>query len=261
MKKFFVVFLFVFLGTFSWSQDVGYNYLPFDEREDTVQVCFGMRFGRVLLTQPKVPQGIAAHQKRAYEEFPEKVGVGNFILDMRTRFFRNETSAHDGVLLFNLSLLRTRAYLGYQYNRRTWYTSLRFGYEVYRESGGPVRAHTKSFSENLPLVSGEFGLLPEFWNQTFRFRCVSEYDFRGIGWYGSGIVTGKVFARDANRAELGLSFDGIFGYGLFGSFLWNGNLVYVSTFEGQLPFQEIRFPEQRIGMERGFAFGFQKSFE
>lgn len=262
MKKFFVVFLFVFLGTFPWSQDINHNYLPFDGRNDTVQAVFGMRFGSVALTQPIAPGSISSFQKKAYEDFPERVGVGNFILDIRTRFARDTISgfSHDGLLGMNLSLLRSRVFLGYQYSRPVWYVGVRGGYEVYRQSGGVVRANRKRFSQNLPLVGMEFGCLPKFWNQTFRMRMLGEYDFGNLGWYASGTLTGKVFANERSRLEIGTQFDGVFGYGWFTSFLWDGNLLYLSTFQGQLPIQETRFPEQRIGMERGFALGFQKSF-
>lgn len=253
----------VLTGLLSKAQDINHNYFSFDNKRDTVVVSSGVRFGSIALTQPLTPHGLSSFQKKAYEDFPERVGVGNFILDIRTRFLRDTLSgvAHDGLLGMNLSLLRSRVFVGYQYNRPRWYLNARLGYQMYRMSSGEIRANKKRFSQNVPLVGMEFGYLPEFWNQMFRVRILGEYDFGNLGWYGSGTLTGKVFDRESMRLELGTQFDGIFGYGIFTSFLWDGNLLYLSTFEGQLPFQEMRFPEQRIGMERGMAIGFQKNFK
>ncbi len=262
MKKFFVFLAVVLIGLLSKAQDINHNYFSFDNKRDTVAVSSGFRFGSIALVQPITPHGLSSFQKKAYEEFPERVGVGNFILDIRTRFLRDTLSGvgHDGLLGMNLSLLRSRVFVGYQYNRKNWYANTRFGYEVYRMSGGEIRANKKRFSQNVPLVGVELGYLPEFWNQTLRVRILGEYDFNNLGWYGSGTLTAKIYGDSRKRLELGTQIDGIFGYGIFTSFLWDGNLLYLSSFEGQLPFQETRFPEQRIGMSRGFALGFQKNF-
>ncbi len=264
MKKFFVFTSVVLVGLFCKAQDINHNFFSFDNERDTIAVSCGLRVGSVALTQPVTPLGISGFQKKSYDNFPERVGVGNFIFDIRTRFARDTVSGvgHDGILGMNLSLLRSRVFIGYQYNRKNWYANARFGYEVYRESGGEIRAHTKLFSGKVPMLGTEFGYLPEFWNQTFRVRLLGEYDFNNLGLYGSGTLTGKVFANERTRLELGAQFDGIFGYGIFTSFLWDGNLLYLSSFEGQLPFQEMRFPEQRNRqMGRGFALGIQKSFK
>src|SRR5690606_26625888 len=155
-----------------------------------------------------------------------------------------------GVLGANLSLLRSRAYVGYQYSRPVWYTSIRFGYEVFRKRDGERRFHTKLFSENIPIVGFEGGFTPQFSNNLFRLRFLCEYDFEYFGWYGSGVVTIRVFERKGIRIEAGSQYDGIYGYGFFMSSLLGNTLVYFSTFQGQFPFQETHFPEQKFGMEQ-----------
>lgn len=259
MKKFFVVLCVCFELFHTKAQDINYNYLPFAEKEDTVQVSWGLRFGAMHLTEPKTPKNSSYGREGLVPNKPKRIGVGNFILDMRVRFLRDSVSSSDGAFGLNLSLLRSRAFLGYQYSRKEWYSSVRFGYEVYRKEGGEMRANTKLFSRNIPMIGFEFGYLPRFLDQTFRFRSLVEYDFGNLGWYSSGTLTAKVLGWSGNRFEVGTHFDGIYGYGLFTSILLRNTLVYVSTFEGQILFQETRFPEQGIGMEKGFSFGVQTS--
>lgn len=259
MKKFFVT-LCMCLGLFCIkAQDINYNYLPFDEKEDTVQISWGLRFGAMNLTQPKKPRNSSYKKENFVSNNPKKIGIGNFIIDTRVRLYRDSLASSDGAFGLNLSLLRSRAYLGYQYSRKEWYGTVRFGYEVYRKENGKVRTNTKLFSENIPMVGFEFGYVPKFLNQTFRVRTLLEYDFGNLGWYSSGTLTGKVLEWNTNRFEAGVHFDGMYGYGLFTSILLRNTLVYVSTFEGQVLSQETRFPEQKIGMEKGFSFGIQTS--
>lgn len=262
MKKFFVFLIVMMLGLFGKSQDVNHNYLPFDEKEDTVMVSWGIRFGSVGLTQPVTPPGLSGFQKRAYEEFPERVGVSNFMLDIRTCFARDTATlrSHDGLLGMNLSMLRSRVYLGYQFRMNHGYLGFRAGYEVYRKARGEIDGIRKRFSENVPLVGVECGFTPAWWNESLRVRALYEYDFDHLGWYASGTLTYKVLETKNIRFDGGGQFDGLFGLGFFLGASFADCFVYLSSFEYQFPFQETRFPEQRIGMERGMAFGFSKAF-
>lgn len=253
MKKIIVSICLFSLCCVVQAQDVGCNYLPFDKDKDTIQVSFGFRFGSIKLSQD-------SHDKSYNPQDPKKIGLGNFILDMRTRLYRDSISSHDGALGLNMSLFRSRAFVGYQYSRGEWYGSVRFGYEVYRKHNGEMRAHTKLFSENVPMVGFEFGYLPNFLNQMFRLRALVEHDFRHFGLYASGTCTARIFEWNTKRVEFGVHFDGIFGYGFFSSICLKNTLFYVSTFENQLTFQETRFPEQKKGMDKGFSFGLQHSF-
>jgi hypothetical protein len=152
-------------------------------------------------------------------------------------------------------------YLGYQYSRPVWYASVRFGYEIYRMNNGEVRAHTKLFSENIPILGFECGFTPQILNRLFRFRFLSEYDFGNFGWYASGIATLRVYQTKNTRFEFGTQYDGLYGYGFFGSVLYKNTLLYCSTFQGQLPFQETRFPELERGTWKGFGVGLQQNFK
>jgi hypothetical protein len=256
MKKFFVLLLIVFLGLFGKAQDISYNFLPFDSSSDTFQITTGVRFGSVKLSP--IPED--NFRKKLLQNDPKKIGVGNFILDTRVRIVSDSLFSHDGVLGMNLSLLRSKMYLGYQYSRPVWYASVRFGYEIYRMNNGEVRAHTKLFSENIPILGFECGFTPQILNQLFRFRFLSEYDFGNFGWYGSGIATLCVYQTKTTRFECGTQYDGLYGYGFFGSVLYKNTLLYCSTFQGQFPFQETRFPEQKFGMQKGISFGIQQNF-
>jgi hypothetical protein len=160
----------------------------------------------------------------------------------------------------NLSLLRTRAYFGYQYRVDSWYVGFRAGYEVYRKAGGEIDAIRKRFSENVPLVGFEFGISPDWWKKSFRLRALVEYDFDHLGWYASGTTTLKIFEFKNLRCDVGGQFDGLFGLGGFLGVTIQNSLFYLSTFEYQFSFQETKFPEQKIGMGRGTAFGFLRSF-
>lgn len=257
MKKFFVFLFVLYLGLFGKAQDISYNYLPFDCLKDTFQITAGLRFGSMILSQPP-PDGFL--QKKTKVEYPKKLGIGNFIMDARFAMVSDSLYSHDGVWGLNVSFLRSKVYFGYQYSREVWYASVRFGYEVYRMDHGEVRAHTKLFSENIGLVGFECGFTPKAINQLFRFRFLSEYDFGNFGWYGSGIATFRVYQTKTSRLEFGTQYDGLYGYGFFGSVLHKNTLIYCSTFQGQLPFQETRFPEQRFGMEQGFSLGVQQNF-
>lgn len=256
MKKFFVFLCVVFLELHGKAQDISYNYLPFNCLKDTFQITAGIRFGSIKLSS--VPQ--ENFQKKLIENDSKKIGIGNFIMDTRFAFASDSLYSHDGVLGLNVSFLRSKAYLGYQYSRPVWYGSLRFGYEVYRMQGGEVRAHTKLFSENIPLLGFEAGYTPKILGSMFRFRFLAEYDFGNFGWYGSGIFTTCLYKNENYRFEIGSQYDGLYGYGFFASGLFCNTLVYFSSYQGQLSFQETRFPEQRFGMEKGFSLGVQQNF-
>lgn len=253
----FFVFLLFMAGLSSIAQDVNTNAFVFDNKIDTNQISWGMRLGRFFLTQPKTPKGISARQKRAYETFPEHIGVGNLIIDFRTRFARDTVSGvgHDGLVGFNLSLLRSRMFVGYQYNRHTWFVSGRIGLEVLRNARGVYQSGSKKFSNNILLVGSEFGYNPTWNRNRFRLRALVEYDFGEFGWYASALTTSRLVSYQSIRFDGGVLFDGIWGYGWYASASFLGTFVYLSVFEGQFPFQETRFPEQRIGMEKGFAIG------
>lgn len=257
MKKFFVFLFVLYLGLFGKAQDISYNHLPFDCLKDTFQITAGLRFGSMSLSPPP-PEDLL--QKKIRMDYPKKLGIGNFIMDARFAVASDSLYSHDGVLGLNVSFLRSKVYLGYQYSRPVWYSSFRFGYEVYRMDRGKIRGHTKLFSENIPLLGFEFGYTPKMLDGMFRLRFLSEYDFGNLGWYSSGIFTTCLYKKENYRFELGSQYDGLYGYGVFASGLFYNTLVYFSSYQGQLPFQETRFPEQNFGMEKGFSFGIQQNF-
>lgn len=254
----------VMFWVYGTAQDITYNsFCPFDNIADTNQVTWGLRWGSINLSQPQPQKGLAVYEKKAYEEFPERVGIGNLIMDFRTRFARDTVFGvgHDALASLNISLLRSRMFVGYQYNRLQWYCTGKFGYQVYRVIGGEFKNGSRTFSRNLPLAGFEFGLTPQFWGCFFQFRAMAEYDFGHFGWYGSAVTTVKVFSSVCGRLDIGCQYDGIWGYGPFASAQYKNILIYFSSFLDQLPIQETRFPEQRIGMEKGFAVGLQLSFK
>ncbi len=255
MKKFFVLFCTV-LGLFGKAQDISYNFLPFDSKTDSFQITCGGRFGRINLSAPP----FESFKKKIVEEYPKNIGIGNFLIDARLCLLHDTLYSHDGVAGLNVSFFRSKFYLGYQYSRPVWYASARFGYEVYRMNGGEVRAHTKLFSENIRMLGFECGYTPQFLNDFLKIRFLCEYDFGNFGWYGSGIFTTCLYKKENCRFEFGSQYDGLYGYGLFFSALFQNTLVYCSSYQGQLVFQETRFPEQRFGMEKGFSFGIQQNF-
>lgn len=255
MKKFFVLLLVAVCGLCGRAQDINYNFFPM-EKHDTIQITTGVRFGSMSLS----PFPEKNFKKKVIQDDPRKIGIGNFILDTRVRFVSDSTQSHDGVFGTNLSMLRSKAYIGYQYTRPVWYASARFGYEVYRKNGGEVRIHTKLFSENLVMVGFEGGFTPLFFKNFFKTRFLVEYDFGNFGWYGSCVATMRVFEKGKIRIDAGSQYDGIYGYGFFSSGLIGNTLIYFSTFQGQFKYQETRFPEQRFGMEKGFSVGIQRKF-
>jgi len=242
----------------STAQDITFNsFGSLDNVADTNQIVWGFGWGRINLLQPEAPKIGEIYLKKAHQEFPKRVGVGNLVMDFRTRFARDTVSGvgHDALASLNISLLRSRFFVGYQYNRPTWFATGKFGYEVYRVIGGEFKSGSKTFSRNIPLVGFEFGLTPSLWKDFFRLRGIVEYDFGYFGWYGSGTATVKALSFSFGRLDVGCQYDGIWGYGYFSSFTHERILLYASTFSGQLPIQETRFPEQRIGIDKGFALG------
>jgi len=256
MKKFFVI-LFLLLRTHSWAQDVGVNDFQFGN-SDTAQITFGIRIGSINLTQP-----VRIFEKKDYDDFPKRLGVGNLIIDFRTRFARDTvlSGGHDALFGINVALLRSKVFVGYQYNRKIWYSSIRFGYEVIRDPHGEYKAGRRRFAKNIPIIGFEFGLVPYWINKTFRFHALAEYDFERLGWFTSGSFTSKIFSTENIRCEVGLHLDAVFGYGYLASCRIHQTLLYVSTFQGQFFYQERRFPDQKIGMEKGIAFGIQTSLK
>lgn len=258
-KLFFFIAMCLF-WVHGYTQDINYNtFNNFNNLLDTNQVTWGVRFGKVNLIQPE----FIKLRKSTHDDFPKKVGVGNFILDFRTRFARDTISGvgHDALTGMNLSLLRSRVYIGYQYNRSEWFVGVRAGYQVYRIKDGESNSFSKTFTGNIPLVGVEVGVSPNMLDQRFRMRILCEYDFGFLDYFGSGIFTVRAFNSKLGRLDIGIQYDGIWGYGGFMSLTSDKLMLYVSQFAGQILFQETRFPEQRFGMERGYAVGLQVSLK
>lgn len=254
---FFVLFLFM-SGLTSIAQDVTGNYFISDNISDTVMVSWGSRFGKVGLIQPDLPLNASIQRKRAHENFPSHVGVGNFIFDIRARFARDTVScaSHDGVFGLNLSVFRSRVFVGYQYTNSQWFVAPRIGFEVIRTPEGVYKNAGRLFSRNTPFLGIECG-----WNnKVFMFRGLVEHGFGSFGWYGSGVATARILSVQHLHFRAGGHFDGIWGYGYYMSVESSSAMLYLSTFAQQFVFQETRFPEQRIGMAQGFALGFQVNF-
>lgn len=252
---FFVLFLFM-SGLTSIAQDVTGNYFISDNTSDTVMVSWGSRFGKVGLIQPDLPLNASVQRKRAYENAPSHVGVGNFIFDIRARFARDTVScaSHDGVFGLNLSILRSRVFVGYQYTNSQWFVAPRIGFEVIRTPEGVYKNAGRLFSRNVPFAGLEFG----FYNRHLHIHSLVEYGVQ-FGWYGSGVGALRV-QQSHLEYRVGMQYDGLWGYGWYGGVLYRSVLMYVSTFQGQFEFQEQRFPEQSFEMSRGFALGFQVNF-
>lgn len=259
------------------SQEINRNLLVFDCQNDSVQIDFGGRFGYQKLTQRQIPKHASLKTKRAYENFPQKIQIANFVVGARVRFARNAgmCTGHDAVMNLNISLLRTTASIGYQYSYKHGYLCAKAGYEVYSTNNGKYQISAKSFSDNIPFVGFEFGYDGLFGDRKYRSpfvlaRSGCEYDFGNLGWYAWGFATCRIvdnvnisflFPERMFALYAGPSFDGIWGYGGIIFFRMDSFALYGSWFQGQLPFQETRFPEQRLGMEQGFAIGIQKGFQ
>jgi len=268
MKKFLVntVYSFVlFLGAFSLvqAQENHFSFV-FKENKDPT-IYFGFRYGRMGLFKPVPPPGSSRNLRSSYENIPEYLGFANISLATHIPMMVCNANMHSLALISNLSVLRSTTMVGYVFSRPLWYVSTSFGYEVLRNREGEYSFAKTEFTKNVLVYQLEFGFSYPFKKTPWftRGRMSVGYSPDGYGLFPQS----EIFFGHQECFFSGLSisggffFDGLWGLGPSVSFeLHNTTRLYIQKFTHHFEFQKYRFPEQRMGMTKGFAFGLLTEF-